>query len=586
MMRRVMCVWCPLWPVQRLLSEQPELEGLATAATAAKTSSAIDSATSPITASGSLTNDHVPSQVPSRKAASTNSPSRGPARPIILFAESPRGLFVTACSYEAIQAGIRMGMPLGEARSLLPGTARSPSMGGSRRQSPKPFFHRADPAADRARLQQLALHCQRYSALVGLEEGEAPESLWLDLAGNELLFGGERSLLDAVRADLAQQGFQARIAIADTWGAAWAVSHFDPSADRVVPPGQHAEALAPLPVTALRVPTAAVELLQTLDVSTIGRLMRLPRTALPSRFGKDLLRRLDQALGQAPEMLTAEKLIEPLFAEWLFDEPVAARQTLEHVLGTLLDQLLGQLQHRQAGLRELNVRWLGSTAEPVSLRLLRPTTDRRHLFELLRLQCERRVFTAGLGGIRLELVEMGLPPIKQALLFEDQDAQVERHQQALAELVDRLGSRLGRRSVLRPVLRPDPQPEHACECVPWPGESSSPAPMAVTSDSQLRCRPLSLLTPPQPLTIETSSRDPGGPIREGIPRPVSRVSGRLFQPSVVILQITGPERIETGWWRGPDARRDYYRLDLANGAALWAFVDRNTGHWFLHGLFV
>ncbi len=53
-----------------------------------------------------------------------------------------------------------------------------------------------------------------------------------------------------------------------------------------------------------------------------------------------------------------------------------------------------------------------------------------------------------------------------------------------------------------------------------------------------------------------------------------------------MVRITGPERIETGWWRGPDAKRDYYRLDLANGAALWAFIDRDTGGWFLHGLFV
>ncbi len=556
-----MCVWSPLWPIQRLLSGQPERDG-----------------------------------------------------PLILFAESPRGLYVTACSFEATRAGLRVGMPLGEARSLLPGTVASPkSRRGPRRSASAPIFRRADPAADRARLQRLALHCQRYSPLAGLEEAGEPESIWLDIAGSEVLFGGEERLIEVIRADFAQQGFQVRIAIADTWGAAWAVSHFGAATVCVVPAGRQAEALAPLPVAALRVPGHAADALQTLDVSTIGGLMRLPRTALPSRFGKDLLRRLDQALGSAPELLTAERLLEPLFAEWLFEEPVADRQTFEHVLGVLLDQLLGQLQDRRAGVREVMCRWLGTTTEPISLRLLRPTSDRRHLFELLRLQCERCLFTGGVRGIRMELVEMGLPPVKQALLFEDEGDESDRHQQALAELVDRLGSRLGRQSVLRPTLRPDPQPEYACEYVPWLNGAMPSHVETTVSRSELRCRPLRLLQSPQPMTVETSTVVPSLRRRDvpqrastngcAAPATVPSAERRDYSTcaavasgkralsttcvdSSPVVRITGPERIESGWWRGPDAKRDYYRLDLANGAALWAFIDRDTGRWFLHGLFV
>ena len=51
------------------------------------------------------------------------------------------------------------------------------------------------------------------------------------------------------------------------------------------------------------------------------------------------------------------------------------------------------------------------------------------------------------------------------------------------------------------------------------------------------------------------------------------------------MRVSGPERIESGWWRGGDAKRDYYRLTLATGAALWAFCDLKSGRWFLHGLF-
>ena len=222
-----MCVWCPLWPVQRLLSEQPELSD----------------------------------------------------RPVILFAEGRRGLHVTDCSPEAAHLGIRVGMPLGEARSLLLMTVARPK----RRTETKPVWQRADPTSDRARLQTLALHCQRYSPLVGMEDASEPESLWLDISGSEALFGGEQGLADVLRTDLAQQGIRVRIAVADSWGAAWAVSHFGESPDSLIPAGQQATALAPLSVAALRIPDNVIELLRTLDVSTIGRLMRLPRASLPSR---------------------------------------------------------------------------------------------------------------------------------------------------------------------------------------------------------------------------------------------------------------------------------------------------------------
>ena len=513
-----MCVWCPLWPIQRLLVEQPKLDG-----------------------------------------------------PIILFTESRRGLCVTTCSATALQAGVRTGMPLGEARALFPGTVTQvKSLRGARRNSPRPVFLQADPAADRSRLQRLALHCQRYSSLVGLEDVPQPESLWLDISGNEALFGGVQGLIKAVRADFAQQGIQTRVAIADTWGAAWAMCQFGPAAVAVVPPAEQSQALALLPVAALRLTDSIIESLQTLDVSTIGRLMQLPRTALPSRFGKELLRRLDQALGTVPELLTAERLVEPLSVEWLFEEPVSDRQTLEHVLDVLLDQILGQLNDRQISLRELHCHWLGATTDPTLLRLLRPTTDRRHLSELLRLQCERRVFTGGVTGLRLEVVEMGLPPVRQALLFENDADQAERHRRALAELVDRLDSRLGRLAVLRPRLRSDPQPEYGCEYISWLGNDGVAASETPPVHSHLRCRPLQLLRSPQPLMVAGTSTT-------GLPTRVK---------DFPIIRIAGPERIETGWWRGPDARRDYYRLDLANGAALWAFVDRETGRWCLHGLFV
>jgi protein ImuB len=53
----------------------------------------------------------------------------------------------------------------------------------------------------------------------------------------------------------------------------------------------------------------------------------------------------------------------------------------------------------------------------------------------------------------------------------------------------------------------------------------------------------------------------------------------------IVTRAWGPERIATGWWRGPDVERDYYRAEWEEGTHAWIYRDRRTGRWFLHGFF-
>ena len=52
-----------------------------------------------------------------------------------------------------------------------------------------------------------------------------------------------------------------------------------------------------------------------------------------------------------------------------------------------------------------------------------------------------------------------------------------------------------------------------------------------------------------------------------------------------VIRFWGPERIETGWWRGRSVRRDYYRLEIESGHWLWVFHQLADNTWFLHGTF-
>jgi protein ImuB len=52
-----------------------------------------------------------------------------------------------------------------------------------------------------------------------------------------------------------------------------------------------------------------------------------------------------------------------------------------------------------------------------------------------------------------------------------------------------------------------------------------------------------------------------------------------------VRQAWGPERIETGWWRGHDVQRDYYTVETHAGTRLWLFRQQADNRWFLHGCF-
>ena len=52
-----------------------------------------------------------------------------------------------------------------------------------------------------------------------------------------------------------------------------------------------------------------------------------------------------------------------------------------------------------------------------------------------------------------------------------------------------------------------------------------------------------------------------------------------------VVQSWGPERIETGWWRGRPVGRDYYGVETASAARFWLFRRLRDGKWFLHGMF-
>ena len=551
------------------------------------------------------------------RARSRAGPARLPAvegaaepLPFALVAPGRRGPVLWAVNRQAGAKGLRPGMRLADARALLAGLATA----------------RADPAADRRGLEGLALWCNRFTPWCAVDGGDGDDGdnggdnggdggggdggggdgggLLLDIAGCAHLFGGEAALVDEIAARLAGLGIEARLGLADTPGAAWALARFGPSDDsapdggatnggatdrRIAAPGETRTAIAGLPVEALRIAAEDARLLRRLGLTAIGALDDLPRASLARRFAcrarcGAVLSRLDQALGRRAEPL-APMLPPPACLERLaLPEPLIDRDGLDAVLARLMHGLAASLEREGLGARRLAL-WCYRVDGGVVRRAVataRATRDGEHLLRLFReaLGTIDPGFGIDLAALHADRVEP-LAPAQLSLAGGGQ------RRGDVDRLVDRLLARLGAGAVCRlePVARHRPEKAERAvapgrDPVPWPEAAEAPGTPGLTGKPP---RPFRLFERPEPIDVMAEVPD-GPPLLFTWRRARRRVA-----------RAAGPERIEPEWWTGDrdEAVRDYYRVEDADGRRYWLYRAGLYGdaggegapRWYVHGLY-
>ncbi len=449
-------------------------------------------------------------------------------------------------------------------------------------------------------LEKIAHWCRQFSPLVGLEDAEMPGSLLLDVTGLGPFFGGEAALAETIVQRFNRRGLKVRVAVADTLGAAWAVAHFGrwPAADGeryekkadaathsachpppsalVVPPGETFPVLRPLPIEALRLSNKTVDQLHQLGVYQVGQLAWLPRRELNPRFGPELLRRWDQALGRVAEPVPAQPIPADFYVEESLDYPTGRRKTITMIFQQLIGQLAGMLFQGGRGAMRLLCRLdcEGTRAETFSVSLFQPAVSSQHLFQLVEMQLERLSLRAPVTAVSVRAtITAPLERRQQELFVDDREA---RRPGYLAALIDRLSGRLGRCAVVRPRLAAEAQPELAYRYDPLVEDRAGKRRrrrFSLVMPTELPPRPLRLVR--RPVSMAAVSIQPDGP-------PLSfHFRGRVHR----IAETEGPERIQTGWWRGRAIGRDYYRIETTTGRRFWLFRRLRDGQWFLHGMF-
>ena len=516
------------------------------------------------------------------------------AEPVALIAETAHGPRIEAANDAGLAAGARPGMMLADARTLCPQLKTAP----------------ADVSGDLAFLERLAIWGQRWGPWSSIDP---PDGLLVDITAVAHLFGGEAALLQDAQTVLARQGLRARLAVAPTAGAAWALAHYGPERATLSSPsslraaaggaaiqrdvqisgsprgldhrddasGEIATHLAGLPVAALRLDDDILLVLRRLGLKKVGDLYGIKRDSLKRRFRthrspvSNPLLRLDQLLGHVPEPLLPVIAVEQPLVQRRLVEPIRHRPLLDRVIADLAEDMERELERRCEGVRRLELGLWRVDGEVVLRRLemAAATRDPAHV-------C--RLFAARLddvdAGFGIELVRLRAAWVQPlALGQEDFETAAERHGTCLSACIDRLTVRLGPRAVRRPVPHASHIPERAQR---WqPALETEPASQG---ELTFHARPLKMLDRPEPIAVLYATPD-------GLPRRF-RWRGGLHD----VIRAEGPERIAPEWWRERSTvrLRDYYRIEDGAGRRYWIYrhgivTDGRGGmpEWFLQGFY-
>lgn len=388
-----------------------------------------------------------------------------------------------------------------------------------------------------------------------------PQLMALDLTGSLKLFGGPRGLWHHIMRTC-PPGTHAGMA-PTAWGAALLARQAQ-GQRRTLRLQSMRRCLDRLPRSALALAPATSVLLDDWGCHTLGQLRQLPRAGLAQRGLAVILEQLDRAYRTGRPTAT---WIHPPMGFEASREPEfrgTSLAAIETALAPLLTDLCRYLQAHQAATDQME--WIlqhDPARSPIpetrlTLSLSRPQWDTQACLRLCRLRIESLDLPGPVHRITLRCLHIQpRQPLPASLL---PDAQVD--QQREERLLDILKARLGTACLNFPKLQDWPLPEHAES---WSGEPQPPRqawpPIHMHwADS----RPFWLLEAPAPLDTAQDR-----PVWRGAP----------------LRLLTGPERIEGGWWRARNTSREYFTAIDTRAVRYWIYQDLRSGGWFLHGFF-
>jgi protein ImuB len=437
--------------------------------------------------------------------------------------------------------------------------------GGVLMLQPEAQLHERSPLLEADARTAVAMALLQYTPQVA----EAEEStLLMDVGASLRLFGGVRALCRRVRANVKALGFSASLACAPTARGAWLLARAGAgSAIRMTSLLRRLDRQALLLAPPAR-PFAPW--FEGIGCATLADLRRLPRPGLQRRCGRELLDLVDAAYGLAPELHEWIEPPETFNARLELFDRIDDVDLLLAGAQRLLLQLTGWLCARQLAVERITLKLeheRGRVARPptnVEVVLAEPTWRDEHLVRLLKERLAKLVLDAPVIGLGLEALQVQpMAPLNESLFPEPGGTEEDR-----VRMLELLVARLGPDNVLQPLPNADYRPEEANAWVPVQQKVREAARNArMPPDVMSLPRPTWLLAKPIALLMRDHRPFYGSPLR----------------------MASTPERIEAGWWNGPQTR-DYFIAEGQDHTLYWVYRERlgseeGEPRWFLHGLF-
>ena len=389
---------------------------------------------------------------------------------------------------------------------------------------------------------------------------------------------GEGGFLDELQLAAQRLGLPARVGMAGTRFAARAAAILQGklpafgSTPVLIPPGEEAAFLAPLPIELLPDALDEITALKRLAVRTLGAFAALPAGGVARRFGLKgtSLHRLARGLDR--HILVP--CVEP--RAWTVstsaEYPIAQTEALRFLLKEPLARLVGALDGEGRACGLLAWRLVIDGGEPLELRTrsAAPSASLRLWMDLVKVELDRLVLPGGVLSVTLEAQEVGPRPAEQERLTGPRAAPPGALSLTLAHLAAELDPEDFGVLLPHPAVFAEERSELAVPGGLHPqgrrlGPTQSLVP-DVARRGELPCA-FRRVEPPERVELELRAGRPTG----------FRFGGGWMAAE----RAVGPWESSTGWWV-QERRRCTWQLQ-GRGAVAQVFFDPDRDGWFLEG---
>ncbi len=353
-------------------------------------------------------------------------------KPVIVGGDPNARGVVSAASYEARRFGVHSAMPLRTAQRLCPAGVFLPGR-----------FDRYRELSG----QVMSI----FASFTPLVEPISLDEAFLDVTGSRAVFGDGEAIGVRIRERvLAETGLVVSVGVATNKLCAKIASDLrKPDGLVVVPPGEEAAFLAPLPVSRLwGVGPQARRALAEYGVASIGQLAGLPPGTLRRRFGTHGAELAQRAMGIDRAPVVPAQRPKSIGHELTFDHDVNDVARLERTLLDLAESVASRLRrhHLAAGGVQLKLRYEGFDTITRQAPLPHQARESEPIYAL-GVELLRRALAPDRAVRLIGLTAIGLSADQQLTLFDAPD-----RADRLTNSIDAVRERFGDRAITRATL--------------------------------------------------------------------------------------------------------------------------------------